>query len=147
MNKKSKIILLILIVGFLFSLPIIPVNVVPEVSIRAVDTDKKPVAGITIYQDWQHWTFESENHRDEAVSDENGFAVFSTKKIWISAFNFLFNTIAENTIGLVAIHASSGPTSGFGAKDYLSDNKWCYPESKCRDREVSKEVIIKERVK
>ncbi len=147
MSKKSKIILLILIVGFLLSLPVVPVSVVPEVSIRAVDTNKKPVAGVVIYQEWQHWTYESEAHRDESVADENGFAAFSAKGIWVSPLRMLFGLFGEYVLGGIAIHADSGPSVGFGAKDYLSDNKWCYPESKCQGRETSKEVVIKERVK
>ncbi len=137
-------------IGLLFSLPIIPIQVVPEVSIRAVDENRNPVPGIVIYQDWKHSTFESQNQRDEVISNENGFAAFSEKRIWISAFNFLFNTIAENTVGLIAIHASSGPfshfiaTKDFDNKRYWGDLYFCY--GSCRES-APKEIVIKEEAK
>lgn len=154
MDREDKIIrrMIFTLAGaaLFFFLPIVPIQVVPEVSIRAVDTNRNPVAGITIYQDWQHWTFESEDHRDETVSDENGFAAFSEKRIWISAFNFLFNTIGENTIGLIAIHASSGPFSHFIAtkdfenKKYWGDLYFCY--GSCKEN-APREIVVKEKAK
>lgn len=149
MDREDKIIrrMLFTLAGaaLFFFLPIVPIQVVPEVSIRAVDTNRNPVEGVTVYQDWQHSTFESQSHKDETVSDENGFAAFSEKRIWISAFNFLFNTVGENTIGLIAIHASFGPSVGFGATGYKTSNKWCYPEKICKNRESAKEIIILEK--
>lgn len=134
-----------LLVGLLFSLPIVPIRVVPEVTMRAVDANESAIANIVVYQDWTHSTFESQNHRDENISDVNGFMTFSEKKIWISAFNFLFNTIGENTVGLIAVHASSGPYVGFGATGYKTSNRWCYPEKVCKNRESANEIIILEK--
>lgn len=133
-----------------FFLPIVPIQVVPEVSIRAIDINRNPVGSIIIYQDWKHSTFESEAHRDEVMSGEDGFATFSKKRIWISASNFLFNTIGEYTIGLIAIHASSGPFSHFiVAKDFENKRYWgdlyfCY--GTCKENAL-REIVIKEETK
>ena len=147
MTKMPKIIFIVLAVILLLWLPIIPVNVVPEVTLRVVNTDKQPVASMVVFQVWQHWTFESQDHRDKVISDENGFVTFSEKKIWVSAFKFLLGMFGEHVLGGIAIHASSGPSNGFGVEGYKTENKWCYPEWKCPNGEISKEIILKEELK
>ena len=145
MGKKLTIIIILVgIVVFTF-VPIVPIQVVPKVTLKVVDIEGKPMSNIIIIQWWKHWTFESETHRDEITSDESGNATVPERKIWISLFSYIADKTIENTIGLIAIHESYGPYSGFGAKDYKFENKWCYPESRCSNREVSKEIVIKEK--
>ena len=143
MSKISKIILTILIFGLLFSLPIISVNVVPEVTVRVLDVDRIPMADIKIFQDWQHWTFESKQHREEKVSNVDGYVTFTEKSIRVSVFSLLLGRLSE-TISNINIHAGSGPSSIFGAKDYVADGYWCY-ENCLEDK--PKEVIIKEKLR
>lgn len=146
MNKISKIILIVLVIGFLFSLPITPVQVVPEVTLKVVNADKQPVADATVYQDWQHWTFESQAHRDQTVSDTNGFVTFSEKSINVSILKFLFWTFFKNTLGIIMIHASFGPHSHFIAtKDFQNKKYWgdiytCY--GSCKE-DAPREIIVK----
>lgn len=141
MSKISKIILIVLITGLLFSLPIIPIQVVPEVTLKVVDMKGNLMPDTIIVQYWQHWSFESEDHSDESVSGGDGNVNFPARNIWISAFSLITNKTLENTIGLIAIHSGSGPHSGFRAKNYRSENKWCYPCGKNMER-VNEIVVL-----
>ncbi len=143
MSKISKIILVVLVVGLLFSLPVISINVVPKITLRVLNVDRNPMANIKIFQDWQHWTFESKEHREEQASNVDGYVTFTEKSIRISAFSLVLGKLAE-TMSIINIHASSGPSSIFGAKDYVADGYWCY-ENCFEDK--PKEIIIKEKLK
>ncbi len=70
---------------------------------------------------------------------------FHRKKFGFQLLIFCLILSAKNTIGLIAIHAGSGPSVGFGAAGYKTSNKWCYPESICKNREIAKEIIILEK--
>lgn len=151
MNKIPKIILIV-VIGFLFIwLPVIPVNVVPEITLKVVDTDKKPMPGVTVTQSWMHYSFEStssvykDDHNDKVVSDTSGLVTFSEKNIKISVFKFLLGKIAEILYKIVPAHTSVGPSSPFFVVGYdWVDVPWCYP--KCPNGEIPKEIVIKEKV-
>lgn len=148
MTKKIKILTFSAVAVVIFAfLPQIPVAVVPEVTLKVVGETREAVAGVTVTQFWQHWTFESEEHKAESVSNANGYVTFTEKKIWVSPFRFLTGVIAEHSVGKVAIHAGSGPSVDFGTKGYKSEVQWCYPEWRCKDREISKIIVIKEVLK
>jgi hypothetical protein len=142
MNKISKIVLIVLVIGLLSSLPIIPVRVVPEVTLRVVNVEGKPMPNINIVQYWQHWSFESKDHLDESVSGDDGNVTFPMREIWISVFSLVANEVLGNTLGLIAIHSGGGPHSGFRAKNHKSENKWCYPCGK--DKEKINEIVVLE---
>lgn len=150
MNKKSKIILLVTAIILFIWFPGIPIKVVPETTLRVMDTNKNPMAEVTVSQDWQHWSFESENHKDERISDTNGFVTFSEKSINVSTLRFLFGKFGELFMTVVPTHASSGSYSHFIArknlenKQYWGDMYSCY--GICKEDEP-KEIIVEGEIK
>lgn len=148
MNKTAKIILVIVVGVLLVLLPVIPINVVPEVTLKVVDEEKNPMPSITVTQSWMHYSFESsssvykENHNDKSVSDENGLVTFSEKNISISLFTFILGKMAEMMHKIIPAHSSVGPSSPFFVADYDTVNvPWCYP--KCPNGKFPKEIIVR----
>ncbi len=144
-NRKLNITLSVIVVAIFIWLPIIPVDVVPEVTLKVINENNQLMTGIKIVQGWQHWTFESEDHRDEKTSDANGSVTFSEKSIKVSVFKFLFWRLME-IVMKINPHAGFGPSTGLWAEGYKSENKWCYPPEKCLNREITREIIIKEKI-
>lgn len=146
MNKTTKIILVIVVVVLFIWLPAFPVSVVPETTIRVVDENNQPLSNVEVKQDWQHWSFESESHTDQNVTNLDGFAAFSEKTIKISGLNYLFGKLGELASGTIAIHSSSGPFSNFiakkesGNKTYWGNTFTCY--GSCKE-DAPKEIVIK----
>lgn len=152
MNKIPKIVLIVLAIILLIWLPIIPINVVPEVTLRVVDEDKNPVSNVTVTQGWMHYSFEStasvykEDHNDKVVSGMDGLVTFSEKNIRISVFKFFLGKLAEILYKIIPLHTSIGSSNSFGTEGYLSEDKWCYPPEKCGSRKISREIIIKKKI-
>ncbi len=143
MAKKITLILMLIGAIILLFLPIVPVQVVPEVTLKVIDTEGNPMPNLEIIQYWQHWTFESQSHIDEVRADRKGYVTFSEKKIRISLLSLFVSKVLENTIGLIAVHSGSGPHSGFRSKLFKSENRWCYPCNKNTKR--INEIVILEK--
>ena len=60
-----------------------PTTVVPEWRIRVVDEAGVPVAGEPVREIWQHYSYESESHEEELLTDENGYVTFRERRIWM----------------------------------------------------------------
>lgn len=146
MNKRPKIVLIVAAIILFIWLPVIPINVVPEITLRVIDVDKKPMSSISVTQYWIHYSFESSSskyHSDETLSDANGYVTFSEKNLTISVFKFLFGKFGEFFIKVIPTHASSGIYSDFVPRGYLTEGYSCF--SKCRDDQL-KEIVIKRKV-
>lgn len=143
--KALKIFAILIIIGLLLFLPIIPVQVVPEVTLKVINAEGNPLPGVVIIQFWRHWTYDATDRRDEVMSNAEGDVTFAEKKIWVSAGKFLYGKFGENVWSYIDIHAGFGPDNGFRAKDYKSENKWCNPCNK--DRISENKIVILERIK
>ena len=110
---------------------------------KVVDNEGKPVPNLEIKQGWRYIGFESQNHEESSVSDSSGDVKFSKRRIWVSFVSFILSKIFRNTVGLLFIHNDSGPYNFFWSEEYVLENRWCYPKSRCYKRETVKEIVIK----
>ena len=146
-KKITNLLLIMFGVSLFLWLPIIPIRVVPEVTLKVIDTEGKPMPDNTVIQWWRHWTYDSTLRKDEVISDLDGTVSFKEKSVWVSIGKFLYGSFGENIWTYIDIHAGFGPDNGFTVKNSLSEDKWCYPKSKCGNKKSLKEIIIKERKK
>ena len=147
MVKKITFILILIGAIILLFLPIVPVQVVPEVTLKVVDTEGKPLPNIKILQFWRHWTYDATNRHIETTSNSEGYVTFSQKQVWTSPFRFLYGKFGEYVWSYIDIHASFGPHNGFRAEDFRSKNKWCYPDNVCRTKKRVNEIVVFEKNK
>lgn len=54
----------------------------PEWRLRVIDQNGQPFAGEEVREIWQHYSLESDGHRDDRLTDENGYVVFPARRIW-----------------------------------------------------------------
>lgn len=111
MSKIPKTISMILILGLLSLLPVITIQVAPEITLKVMDLNKNPVPNAVVFQDWQHWSYESEEHIDKATSDANGLVNFDKKSITVSTFKFFSGKFGETFVKIIPTHASVGPST------------------------------------
>ncbi len=144
MRKWGALIAAGSIIAIFAWLPIISVPVSPEITLRVVNESGEPQTGIAITQFWGHWTYENKGHEDEKISDDNGYVTFSEKSIKVSTLRFVFYFLAEHTIGIIAIHNSSGPHSSFSANGFANTEVYSQCSfSGCEDDDGPKQIVLK----
>lgn len=85
----------LLIVVVLFFIPF-PTQAIPEWKIQVVDEKNQPLSNVQVLQYWDNYTYWGYyDRRENTYTDENGFATFSPKYIWVSAISrIIFPPIA-----------------------------------------------------
>lgn len=86
----------LLFIAVILSFIPFPTQAVPEWKIRIVDEQDQPIGNVRVLQYWDNYTFWGYNNRTEnAVSNENGYATFAPKYIWVSPISrIIFPPIA-----------------------------------------------------
>jgi hypothetical protein len=97
----------VVVVCALISLLIVPfeTTVVPEWKLRIVDPSGWPVPGISVAEQWRHYSIEFSGHREIRTSDEEGYVLFPRRTIRASAVR----RIVGPALLLLNIHGESGP--------------------------------------
>ena len=114
----SLILALILLVPF-------PTTVVPEWRLRVIDQNGQPFVGEEVREYWQHYSLESDGHREERRTDENGYVVFPERRIWspllwriVSTSLAAVLTLAHGSMGVSAWVMVVGYSTNGGTRDY-----------------------------
>ena len=98
----------VLLAGILIPLPQI---VAPEWTVTALDSAHRPLAGITVREEWQQYSLEESSHEEDRLTDEKGEVRFPRRKQWTS--------IAGSFIGCARQVAELGVHANCGAHSYL----------------------------
>lgn len=97
-------------------------TVVPAWSVQVVDTSGNPVPKVAIRQVWRNYSTEFEDHREDSVTDEKGYATFPTRTGRACAQQRVFVCLSN---ARALAHAGWGPHSFvlvLAGPDYLSDD-------------------------
>lgn len=136
MQKKTKIILFLAILAGLSVIFPIPIEVVPEIKLKVINAKDEKISNVTVVQTWQHYSFESESHEENVVSNKEGIAIFPERKICVSVLSYLLDPVIEKIN--INPHASSGASAYFQVKEYEVDTVWYEPGDVIPDK-----IIIK----
>jgi hypothetical protein len=131
--------MLLLIVGIIILIPI-HIESSPEISIRILDSENKPVSSAYVKRSWIHCSAEDESHSDETYTNKDGYAYFSRKYANASIASVISRAI--NNIISLGIHASFNATTTLVAikDDYEG---FAYYDS---THQPEKEIILHKRL-
>jgi hypothetical protein len=111
-------------------------TVVPEWKLRIVDQTGQRLRGNRVRESWCHYTFETQSHKEELLSDGDGYVQFPRRTIRGN----LITWVAKFLKRFVLVHSSSGPSASvsyFG--DYrLISNEPCYEPG----RPLAAEIVV-----
>lgn len=138
--KKVKWLIPIAILIGLFFIPLFPVNVVPEWTLRLVDESGQPVPNARVDQSWKDYSLEffRSRHFDESLSSNaDGIVTFPVRNIRVSAFQI----VAAKIRGVLLI---MDPHASYGADSHL----YCRGSLRCDasyrpGEELPKVVVVK----
>lgn len=60
-------------------------TVLPSQSALVITEEWRPIQGVVVRQSWQHYSFESEGHKEDLRTDANGRVTFAQRTIRASA--------------------------------------------------------------
>lgn len=68
---------------------------VPAWTLRVVDENEKPYAGLTVRQSWKNYTLDHEagEHIEDAVTDDNGYVTFPERTLSFSLLGRIIRTL------------------------------------------------------
>ena|SRR5438128_1523136 len=104
---SSKKIVLLLLLGILAVVALYPLEtiVVPEWRIRIVDEARVPLRNASVREVWQHYSIESTDHKEDLLTDGDGFVTFPKRTITSP----LAVRIIRAALNSLNPHGSSGP--------------------------------------
>jgi len=120
--KKLKWLIIVSIFLIALFVPVMPVNVVPEWTLRLVDESGQSVPNARIDQSWKEYSLEffRFGHIDESLSsDGNGFVTFPARNIRVSVIQIIVAKIVD-IITSINPHAGYGPQSHVYCRGNLS---------------------------
>jgi hypothetical protein len=101
--KGLALVLIVVVMIFPFETP-----VVPAWKIQVVDEAEHPISRIGIRQSWQNYSIESREHREDSITDDNGYVTFPARTVRASLLTRLIHPISNLRAGP---HASWGSYS------------------------------------
>lgn len=97
-------------------------TIVPPWRFQVIDTAGHPMPNMPVRQIWQHHSVEDNEHIEDSITDQNGFAGFPRRTIRVSQFKIIIGSISNFL--KYSIHASYGPSSYIivlAGEDYIND--------------------------
>lgn len=83
-------------------------TVVPEWRVRAVNDQRAPLMNVTVTQYWRHMTIEPDDHRADAMTDNQGYVTFPRRTVRGSLLRRVFESLRNR----LDLHGTdSGPHS------------------------------------
>lgn len=127
---------IVLVVVFLIFVPIVPISIVPSISLSILDESRNPIPGLPVRQSWQHYTYQFSGDSAEVLSDSHGVARFPERTARISVGQLVLGQILK--VVSINPHASFGPSSFF-----LSMGKTSGHVSYSEGEPIPTEIIVK----
>jgi len=109
MTIKYLVVILFTIIVPIFFFPLFERTVVPSWRFQVVDETGHPMANVPVRQIWRYYSVEDNDHEEDSITDDNGFAEFPKRTIKISNFKIIKGVISKFL--KYSIHASYGPSS------------------------------------
>lgn len=107
MSAKKIVLLLFLLVLAVIALYPLETTVVPQWRIRIVDEAGVPLGNAGIREVWQHYSIESRDHKEDLLTDADGYVTFPKRTIKSPVAVRIIKASLNN----LNPHGSSGPSA------------------------------------
>lgn len=135
-HRKAVLVALLVILSVVALYPL-KTTVVPEWKVRIVDESGAPLKSTAVREVWQHYDIESKAHRQELITDNQGYVTFPEQTVR----GPLAIRVVRRLINSIVPHQSSGPDAFVVvlAPDY---DTWS-SNSALPGQPLPKEIVVK----
>jgi len=109
--RASRLRLTVILVAWILLLFPFKQTIAPEWTIHTLDANRRPLANITVREEWQQYSLENEGHEEDRLTDSVGRVQFPRR--------YLRSSIGQRLIGCLKQVMITGVHASCGANSYL----------------------------